>query len=152
MTNRISFTFLNLKPVSLNGLYKSIMIKGKMRRAKSKAGVAYEKRMTLELLNRRFDINKFETETSIYENFLTCKIVCEIPRSKLITKKDYISNISGDVDDMPKPIIDNIFKFFNKLNDAIICQCDVSKRPSKDNQYNIYVEFTRRELIELDDL
>ena len=158
MTNKISFAFKSLKPLSMNGLYKTVMTKDrygktKPRRAKSKKGVDYEKRIKLELLNRRYEINKFETETSVYESFLTSTIVCEVPKSKLVTKKDGgVSKTSIDVDNISKALTDNIFSFFNKLDDSIICSTHVVKRFSPDNNYNIYVEFTRRELIELDDL
>ena len=149
MTNRISLAFKTLKPLPLNNMYSQTKTG---RRFKSKKAVEFENRMTCELIRKKHEMFKFEIDTSVFEHFLTCKIVCELPRSKLITKKGTVNTKSGDVDNFCKPIIDNIFKFMDKLDDSIILQVDVCKRFSQDNNYNIYVEFTRREIIELDDL
>ena len=145
--SQIDFHFKGLKPLPLNNMYAS----GKNgRRFKSKRAVDFEKHMACELFQRKPDIFVFENSVSEYENFLCCQITCYIPRSKLFTKKGPISLTSGDVDNFAKPIIDNVFKFFDKLNDAIICQTNIIKAPSPDNNYGIYINLIRQDLDLLD--
>ena len=92
------------------------------------------------------EIFDFEAAYSPYEHFLCAQVTFFMPKSKLFTRKGYISSRSFDLDNIQKYLIDGIFKRFDKIDDSAICQINAIKAPSTDNNYNIFVNLVRQDL------
>lgn len=145
--NQITFLFKNTKPVSLNNMYVTAK---NGRRFKSKNAVELEKHMTCQMFTQKPEIFDFENSCSMFDHYLSCRIIYFMPKTKLITKKGYISKKSGDItENLNKATVDNVFKFFEKLDDSIICHSDHRKLISSDNNYSIMVTLIRRDIAEL---
>ena len=141
----IKFKFDRIKPVPVN--QKSQL--DRKRRTIILSSKYRECKQTIECLSKLVSMKmaNFEYDLDITREALHAKIIYFTP--DLLTKKNYISNKSMDVDGIPKVILDGIFNNFNKLDDKMICDFNVVKRMSPDDFHYVCVEI---EKIPLEDL
>jgi Holliday junction resolvase RusA-like endonuclease len=144
----IEFYFQNLKPFSTNN---TVSFNKKGRYYKNTKKDDFQKRVFCEMISHKADIFEFETNFSVYEHFVAGSLCIFVPKSKLVTKKGYISQKSGDIDNGCKALLDSVFKHFEKLDDSIICNLQVFKMPSPDNNYNIGLQLQRMEMTTLEE-
>ena len=126
----------NTKPVSTNHKTK----RGKYGDYKSKEYQELIKKVNLKMMFLRDEIKQF-LESYNHDNPLSAEFIFEVPVSVLFTKKDTLSKKSMDIDNCVKPLNDAIFKNLQGVDDAFIWDMRLVKKPSPDNNYNIYIKY-----------
>jgi len=141
---QLYFKFKNIKPVSTNEANATIW-KTK-RRVKTEKYHQFQQRVDFILMPLKKKIWAFEEKFDIYEQHISFSGKFYIPKSKMFTKKGYISQRSGDWDNYIKIAQDCIFKHFNKLDDCYIKHVgNIEYLISPNNEYHFSLKYKARE-------
>ncbi len=127
---------INLKPVSINAYYKTILIKGTPRRAVSKDGKAFQKLFLNELYNYSHLIHGFFASIDPERDMIYFTIDHFSPT--FYTKDKRISSNSLD-SNAPVKLIEDIFFDFIGMNDKIIKRSTGEKWYGRESYFEITI-------------
>jgi len=91
------------------------------------------------------ECKEFEKDYDSTKEYVQC--IIEIGLPNLMTKKGTISKTSSDLDNSLKYLIDSVFKCFEHLNDAFICDLRVIKKPTEKNE--VKLRLIRQPLVDI---
>jgi len=149
--------FFDIKPISLNQCNRAIYRpkrggKGFVSNIKSEQYRKFEAEFYVELKTQDDKLRKIAEWYKHGKNFFINSYVFKFPRADLITKAGAINKRCADVDNLLKPVNDQLFKYMAGINkdidDSAIMGLKALKVPSDVDAHKIIIELTLRESLE----
>jgi Holliday junction resolvase RusA-like endonuclease len=139
----LKFYYKDLKPVSLNQAKTVSRRTGCL--IKTDKLRKFQDVVHAEAFYRRRELQDFEQDYNPKAHYLTLEMTVECPN--LMTKKNEINRRCLDLDNVQKYTTDAIFKEFNKLDDAYICEITVKKMTSPNKYFNFHYKLAIKQLV-----
>lgn len=137
--------FFDIKPISLNKCTRSIH-RGRVATIKSEEYRLFEKEMAGLLSFQREKLEAFAHRYNHGSNYMVFDYCFKFPHSKFFTKAGPINKRCADVDNLVKPINDQIFKWMGAANpevdDACIVKMTACKVANEIDDYRIIVNMS----------
>ena len=131
--------------MSLNKSYK----RGATRRCKSDEYDAYESELCYKINKHRRELRDFISHFDKFRHAISVDYFQFIPEKIFFTKEGYISERSGDTDNIVKVTQDIIFKNYLKTNDVFVTDPTPKKRPSKTGEFSLLIKL---KILNLDEI
>ena len=145
---------LDIKPISTNHLYNTIVRGRNSLRVKSQAYVEFKDKLKMLLSQQSKPIDDFIKKVQAFDEplYMDVSYLVEIPWNNLITKNAEISKRSMDWDNSIKAFQDCLFEFMD-MTDHLILKGDLELMAvPMDSGYSVTVEICVRGLSEKLDL
>ena len=140
--------YFDIKPISLNrcnrAIYRPKKGGGFIANIKSEEYRQFESKMAKELSAQASRISRIADLFVEGENFFVNKYTFLFPKDQLITRRGTINKRCSDIDNLVKPVNDQLFKamrlYNSSIDDSAIMKMEAIKAPSDTGDYKIIVE------------